>query len=90
MKRYAFNINEITKERPNVEESKHKLANYLLKSELGLMEPYDENNNIPEKNIQLIGFKDYAEYEMTKFKVIEMIDNNVPVPYRIKEQLKQA
>ena len=53
MKGYAFDINEIPEERPSEAEVKRKLAIYNLKKELGLIEPYDEDNNTSEINTEM-------------------------------------
>lgn len=91
MTRYAVNVNNISKKRPTEDEARRKAEKYRLKCDLGLLEMYDNNTmDDREYSIRLAGFKDYAEYEATRIKVIQMIDNNIPIPNELVVKLKKA
>lgn len=91
MARYAVNVNNISKKRPTESEVRIQTEKYMLKCDLGLVEMYDSSTvDDREYSIRLAGFKDYAEYEATRIKVIQMIDNNIPIPNELVAKLKKA
>lgn len=57
-----------------------KLEKYNLKAKLGLFELFDEDSEITKEQLQNAGFTSYAEYEELRFKVLDMIDNNIEIP----------
>lgn len=87
MRRYAIDINEIEKSKPNEKEVQQKLARYEIKEKLGLFELFDETDSVHEKNIIKAGFKSYAEYEELRLKALNMIDNDIPIPAEMAEKL---
>lgn len=87
MSRYAIDINEIGKGKPNEKEMRQKLARYEIKKRLGLFELFDETDSVHEKNIIKAGFTSYAEYEELRMKVSNMIDKDIPVPAEMAEKL---
>lgn len=90
MKKFAFDINDINKNKPSIEESNQKLEKYELKSKLGLFELFDENNSISEKDIKDAGFTNLTEYETLRIKTINMIDNNIAIPDDIAKKLMKV
>ena len=87
MKKFAFNSNEINRNKLSKELSKQKLAKYKLKSELGLFELFDEYNLVSEADIKKAGFENLAEYEEVRIKVANMVDNNVTIPEELITKL---
>lgn len=87
MRRYAIDINEIEKGKPNEKEVQQKLARYEIKKRLGLFELFDETDSVYEENIIKAGFKSYAEYEELRLKALNMIDNDIPIPAEMADKL---
>lgn len=90
MKNFAFDSNEINKNRPSIQESQQRFAKYKQKSKLGLLELYDEDNSISEIDIRKAGFKNLAEYEELRIKAVNMIDNNMAIPEELAAKLMKV
>lgn len=83
----AININSIPKNVSTPEEIQHNLEQEQLKIKLGLYELFDGAPRYTISDLHKAGFVDFLDYEATRLQVLQLINEDQPLPGSLTSRL---